>query len=94
MKGLFTSFEVVIPIFLLIALGYFLRRIKLIDGNTIEKLNKLVFNVIFPIMIFNSLYDASLSQTKFTGVIIFTVAYLIVIFALEPSYYPASGKTE
>ncbi len=94
MKGLFTSFEVVIPIFLLIALGYFLRKIKLLDGNTIEKLNNLVFNVLFPIMIFNSLYDASLSQTKFTGVIIFSVAYLIVIFALSLIIIPRLEKQD
>ena len=56
MKELLVSFEIVVPIFLLIALGYFLKRIKLMSDDIITALNKLVFNVFFPVMIFNSLY--------------------------------------
>lgn len=52
----------IIVILFLIFLGYFLKRINLLNIKDIEVLNKLVINVAMPCLIFSSLYAANLSN--------------------------------
>jgi len=52
----------IIVILFLIFLGYFLKRINLLNIKDIEVLNKLVINVAMPCLIFSSLYGANLSN--------------------------------
>ena len=47
MDSLTVGFNVIIPLVILMGLGYFLRLIKLIDETTISKLNTLVFKLFF-----------------------------------------------
>ena len=47
MENLILSFNVVLPLFLNIALGYALRCLHMIDETTQKNLNKLVFKVFF-----------------------------------------------
>jgi len=53
-----TIFVILIMIFL----GYFLKRIDLLNTEDIDVLNKLVINVAMPCLIFSSLYSADLSN--------------------------------
>lgn len=92
MKELILSFEIVIPIFLLIVLGYFLKRIKLLKHEAMETMNKLAYYVLFPVMIFNSLYTAAFNQAFNLPVIIFTVAYLAIMFVLALLIIPRLEK--
>jgi predicted permease len=94
LKELLISFEIVVPIFLLIALGYFLKRIKLMSDDITTALNKLVFNVFFPVMIFNSLYKSSFTQAFNAQVIIYTVAYLAIVFLLAMLIVPRVEKQD
>ena len=55
MSNLILSINVVLPLFLCIALGYFLRCIRMIDEPTQKNLNKLCFRVFLPIHLFLSL---------------------------------------
>lgn len=48
------SVGVAAPIFLVMCVGYLLRRYKLIDGNFIQVANKMVFYVALPVKLFNS----------------------------------------
>ena len=69
MENLIISFNVVLPLFLCIALGYYLRRINFVDGDTLNKLNKLCFRVFLPIYLFHSVYTTDLSAA-FNGKLI------------------------
>ena len=69
MENLIISFNVVLPLFLCIALGYFLRRIQFVDGDILNKLNKLCFKVFLPIYLFHSVYSTDLSAA-FNGKLI------------------------
>lgn len=52
----------IIVILIMIFLGYFLKRINLLNTKDIDVLNKLVINVAMPCLIFSSLYVADLSN--------------------------------
>lgn len=72
----------VLPIVLLILLGFSLKKIKLISKSTLDNLNKVCFRVFLPISLFKSVYSAeSLSGFNFK-LIGFIVAALIIIFVV------------
>ena len=70
------------PLLLLTALGYFLKKIKMLDDDTSVKLSKLVLDVILPVNIFVSIYDSDF-RTAFDlkmmlFIIISNVVFVIV----------------
>lgn len=72
----------VLPIVLLILLGFSLKKIKLISKSTLDNLNKVCFRVFLPISLFKSVYSAeSLSGFNFK-LIGFIVAALVIIFVV------------
>ena len=62
MDALVLSFEVVIPIFILIGLGFALNKFKLFSQSILSALLKIIFMVLFPVMVFNNLYSATLME--------------------------------
>ena len=77
MDNLILSFNVVLPIFLCILLGYFLRRIHMVDTPSLNTMNKLCFKVFLPIYLFNNIATTNLAAA-FNGKLLL-VAYLGVI---------------
>lgn len=70
----------VLPVFLVIAVGYFLRKIKLLNESFVGTADRLVFKVALPISLFTSI-----SQTDFTAVfdpklLTVTVCGILAIF--------------
>ena len=74
MDNLILSFNVVLPIFLCILLGYFLRRIRMVDTPSLNVMNKLCFKVFLPIYLFNNIATTNLAAA-FNGKLL-AVAYL------------------
>ena len=52
------SLSVVVPLFLLMATGYVLRRVKLLDDAVLPRINALVFKVFLPLMLFYNIYQS------------------------------------
>lgn len=77
-----TATNAVLPIILLILLGYVLKRIKFLNDDFLKIGNKLVFKVCLPAMLFINVYDiAGLGDIKW-DVVLYSVAVIVVIFAL------------
>ena len=69
MNDLIFVINAILPIILMIAVGYFLKRINLLSDDTAKKLNTLVFRIFLPIMLFLNVYKIeSFSQIDFTFV--------------------------
>lgn len=81
MDNLILAFNVVLPLFLCILLGYFLSRTTLMDERTQKSLNKLCFRVFLPIYVFNSIYTTNISEAFNPLLIAFTVIGILCIFA-------------
>jgi predicted permease len=54
--------RVTIPIFIIIAIGFFIRKIKLIDENGITLLNRLAYNIGLPALFFLNITNYRLSE--------------------------------
>lgn len=77
-----TSVNAVMPIVLLILLGYILTRINFLNENFISIGNKFVFNVCLPCMLFVNIYDSMDSFNIDWTAIIYAVIVICAIFAL------------
>lgn len=72
----------VLPIVILIALGYFLRRRNFYDDKFLKTANKLGFRVVLPLLLFYNVYEIeSLSSINWTTVL-FAVGIILLLFVL------------
>lgn len=78
-----TSVNAVVPIILLILLGYLLKRFKFLNQNFIKTGNKFVFKVCLPCMLFINIYDKmdSFADIRW-DVVLYSVIAICAIFAL------------
>ena len=63
----------ILSIFLMIALGYVLKRIDFLSENDIDTLNKIVINITLPCMMFSALYTADLSLMSQLSILPFVI---------------------
>ena len=63
----------ILSIILMIALGYFLKRIDFLSVKDVDSLNNIVINILLPCMIFSALYIADLSLMSSLGVLPFVI---------------------
>lgn len=72
------------PIFLILALGVLLYRIRIINDNFIDVASKLVFNVTLPALLFISISKSDIGQDTDLSLVIYAMAAVTVTyFALE-----------
>ena len=74
------STNVVLPLFIVIAFGYLVSSLKWIERSTFKQLNNLVFKIILPLHIANSLYKSSAQDFEFSPnflpvILIFSLYY-------------------
>lgn len=63
MDNILFSANIVLPLFLMIAVGFLAKSIKLIDGSFSSGANALSFKVFLPVLLFYNIYTCDLSQT-------------------------------
>ncbi len=78
MDAFLFSFNAVFPIFLVMALGYFLNHIGIINDNFIKIGTKITFTVAIPCMVFPNIIDASIDDTFDPKLIIFVVGVTLL----------------
>lgn len=81
-KILITAVNAVAPLVLLILLGYFLRKRKIINAEFVHTGMKLVFHIFLPCMLFISVYSIDSIADIPWDVVIFSVIAVGVLFVL------------
>lgn len=82
----------ILPIVVLILLGYVLKRIRFIDVHFVNILNKYVFRVGLPALLFFNVYNIEdISEIKF-GVILFAVVMMLLLFSIGYLTIPFTVK--
>lgn len=66
--------QIVLPVFIVLFLGWFIKQIKLIDDSFIRTANRLIFNVCLPVLLF---YKISLADLRS----VFSVSHLLIMVA-------------
>ena len=82
MEAFIFAVNAVLPIMLLVALGYVLKRIGFLPAAFAPVANKLVFRVLLPVMLFLNVYGVSATTSIGIGYILYATVTVLVFFGL------------
>lgn len=88
------ALSIIVVILIMIFLGYFLKRINLLNIENIDVLNKVTINVAMPCLIFSSLYAADLSNINNLAIMplislsVGAISAIIVFIVLKMKGFP------
>lgn len=85
MENFLFAANAVLPLILLVALGYFLKRINFLSKEFLKNANRFCFFVALPVLLFKNLYDSTLEDMPWK-LIIFVIIAIIIIFILSLIY--------
>ena len=85
MENFLLALNVVLPIFFIMTLGFFLKKIKMVDENSLNIMNRLVFRVFMTTLLFLNVYNIgdfsklsidNLKLLAYAFIIIFVIVFL------------------
>ena len=82
MESLIFSVSAVLPLILTVAVGYLIRRVNMIDDNVAKAINRLVFRVFLPVLIFLNIYKIDSITNIDVTYIIYAAVAVVTIFLL------------
>ncbi|MGL4949149.1 MAG: AEC family transporter [Anaeroplasmataceae bacterium] len=82
MKDLMFTLNAILPIVIVILVGYLLKRTKLISKDFFKTANKLCFRILLPILLFKNVYDIGSLENINWMFILYIIIAVIVIFIL------------
>ena len=91
MDNIILAFNVVFPLIFMLSIGYGLRRLKVTDEPSLNVMNKLVFRVFLPILLFLNIYSLKPEEAlniENTGLLCFTALSVIGITLLMHLLFP------
>lgn len=80
MQDIIFSLNVVLPIILIICLGYLVKRLNIISNEVFNGINKVCFRIFLPVSLFKSVYSASNIKDVKISFILFIIITLILMF--------------
>lgn len=84
----------VLPLFLVMGLGYIARCTGAISRTDVPKINKWAFRFFMPVMLFYNIYTSDLSAAVQPKLIAYTAACLLVLYGLSFAYVMATEKCD
>ena len=94
MESLILSFNAVAPLFILMMLGYTLKRLKIARKSDFDMINALVFKIFLPVLLFNNLYTTTSVETFDIPIVVFTVVGICLVFVLGYLFVKFAIKNE
>jgi len=83
MDSFIISLNAVLPMFILIIAGYYIKKSKLLNESAILKMNRVLFMFFLPILLFNNIYITDLYNTVRPSLMVFVGISIIVVWALS-----------
>ena len=73
------ALEAVAPMFIIMAIGVLVRKKGMVSGDDVKRMNKLIFNTLFPVMMFSNLYGMSFGEAVNPKLMVAGTAILLAV---------------
>lgn len=83
MENILLCVNAVLPLFIIIGLGFAARQLKMLGVADVLKMNKIAFYIFMPFMMFSNIYQADLSTAVNPRLIAFAVVSVLAVFMLS-----------
>ena len=80
MESFILSFESVFPIFVLMLLGYLLKTLNIVEEKVFGGINKLIFKVFLPVLLFYNIYNTGTAEVFNLKLILFILISVVFVF--------------
>ena len=80
MNSFFVALNAIMPTFLLLAFGYFLRQRNFVSDEFLKKTNSLTFKFFLPVLLFNNIYKTNLTELFDGTMFLFAVGSLAILY--------------
>lgn len=92
MSSFTVCLNAVLPIFIIMALGYIARLCGAIKRSDVPRLNKLAFFYFLPLMLFNNIYSSDLSHAVQPKLLVFAAIAVLVEYGISFAYVMLTEK--
>ena len=92
MENFLVCLNAVLPIFIIMALGYCARLVKVIGRDDVPRLNKMAFNFFMPFLMFYNIYTSDLSSSLKPMLIGYACGGVLCAYALSLGYVLLTEK--
>ena len=82
MENLILSFNVILPLFLTMSLGYMLKYFNMFNDNTLDTMNNITFKIFLPMLLFYNIYKTDLKGVFNLNLMIFASTCVIILFLI------------
>lgn len=82
MENLILSLNVVLPLFITMSLGYFLKYLNMFDNNTLDTMNNITFKSFLPMLLFYNIYKTNLQGVFNLKLMIFSATCVIALYLI------------
>lgn len=83
MESLLISLEIVLPLFLLMALGYVIKLTGMMNETSVKQVNKVIFKLFLPLLVFCNIYNTELAESFNSQLLLYAVAGVLIQFVLS-----------
>ena len=83
----------VLPLFIIMGLGYAARRLGAIRREDVPRLNKMAFRFFLPVLLFYNIYTSDLSSAVQPKLLLFTAVCVLCLYGLSFGYVLMTEKS-
>ena len=83
LQNFIISVSAVLPLFLMMMLGFLIRKKSWLTEDETDRVNSVIFKVLFPFTVFASIYSTDLSHAFHPGLIIYCVAAVLITYSIS-----------
>ncbi|MFV0516751.1 MAG: AEC family transporter [Aminipila sp.] len=92
MNTISLALDVVLPLLMLMLVGTISRKARIINDEVVKNLNKLIFTVLLPTLMFVNVYKTDIRQVFNLKLILFTVLITLIVFIISLKLVPIFEK--
>ncbi len=92
MEMILLGLKVVVPLFIAMAVGYLARRVNLIDEAGVSAVNRLVYWIFLPAILFVSIYETDLTEVFNFRLVLYSVVGTTLLFVVSFLIVPLFEK--
>lgn len=93
MENFLISLNAILPMFLVMAVGYLARRLSLLKREDVFGVNKIAFRVFLPCLLFYNVYCSDLASAVRPRLILYAVCGVLLVFACAVAFVLLTEKT-
>ena len=83
MDSLILSLEIVLPLFLLMALGYVIKLTGMMNETSVKQVNKVIFKIFLPLLVFCNIYNTEITESFNSQLLLYAVSGVLIQFVLS-----------